>query len=42
MEFVKGYDLTIQYNSGTTNIVEDILNWKTVSMGSFACLGISK
>ncbi|WMV33264.1 hypothetical protein MTR67_026649 [Solanum verrucosum] len=34
--------MTIQYHPGNANVVGDALSQKTVSMGSLACLGVSK
>ncbi|WMV25506.1 hypothetical protein MTR67_018891, partial [Solanum verrucosum] len=42
MELVKDYDVTIQYHSGKANVVADALSRKAVSMGSLACLSVSK
>ena len=42
MELLKDYDVTIQYHPGKANMVADALNRKTVSMGSLACLSVSK
>ncbi|WMV13979.1 hypothetical protein MTR67_007364 [Solanum verrucosum] len=42
MELLKYYDVTIQYHTGKANVVADALSQKTVSMGSLACLGVSK
>ncbi|WMV25994.1 hypothetical protein MTR67_019379, partial [Solanum verrucosum] len=42
MELIKDYDVTIQYHSGKANVVANALNRKTVSIGSLACLGVSK
>jgi len=42
MELLKDYDVTIQYHPGKANVVTDALSRKTVSMGSLACLSVSK
>ncbi|WMV50467.1 hypothetical protein MTR67_043852, partial [Solanum verrucosum] len=36
------YDVTIQYHPGKANVVANTLSGKTVSMGSLACLSVSK
>ncbi|KAH0776811.1 hypothetical protein KY290_008222 [Solanum tuberosum] len=41
-ELLKDYDMTIQYHLGKANMVADALSQKAVSMGSLACLGVSK
>ena len=41
-ELLKGYDVTIKYHPGKTEISEDVLSQKTVSMGSLAYLSIGK
>ncbi|WMV58214.1 hypothetical protein MTR67_051599, partial [Solanum verrucosum] len=42
MELLKDYDVTIQYHLGKANVVVDALSQKMVSMGSLACLAVSK
>ncbi|WMV41691.1 hypothetical protein MTR67_035076 [Solanum verrucosum] len=42
MELLKDYDVTIQYHSGKANVVADALSRKAVSMGSLACLSVTK
>ncbi|WMV14143.1 hypothetical protein MTR67_007528, partial [Solanum verrucosum] len=42
MKSFKDYDVTIEYHLGKANVVADALSQKTVSMGSLACLGVSK
>ncbi|WMV32377.1 hypothetical protein MTR67_025762 [Solanum verrucosum] len=42
MELLKDYDVTIQYHLGKANVVVDALSRKAVSMGSLACLSVSK
>ena len=42
MKLLKDYDVTIQYHLGKANVVADPLSQKTVSMGSLACLSVSK
>ncbi|KAH0658132.1 hypothetical protein KY289_026880 [Solanum tuberosum] len=42
MELLKDYDVTIQYHSGKVNVVADVLSRKAVSIGSLACLSVSK
>jgi len=42
MELLKDYDVTILYHSGKANVVANALSWKTMSMGSLACLGVFK
>lgn len=39
---MKDYDLTILYHPGKTNIVVDILNRKTSSMGSLAAIRVEE
>ncbi|WMV19082.1 hypothetical protein MTR67_012467 [Solanum verrucosum] len=38
----KDYDVTIQYHPGKANVVVDALSQKAVSMGSLACLSVTK
>ncbi|WMV08034.1 hypothetical protein MTR67_001419 [Solanum verrucosum] len=42
MELLKDYDVTIQYHPGKDNVVAYVLSRKGVSMGSLACLTVSK
>ncbi|KAH0653103.1 hypothetical protein KY290_031391 [Solanum tuberosum] len=42
MELLKDYDVTIQYHPGKANVVADFFSQKTVSMGSLACLSVTK
>ncbi|WMV51117.1 hypothetical protein MTR67_044502 [Solanum verrucosum] len=42
MELLKDYDVTNQYHPGKANVVADALSQKAVSMGSLACLSITK
>ncbi|WMV32692.1 hypothetical protein MTR67_026077 [Solanum verrucosum] len=42
MELLKDYDVTIQYHLGKANLVADVLSRKAMSMGSLACLTVSK
>ncbi|WMV42140.1 hypothetical protein MTR67_035525, partial [Solanum verrucosum] len=42
MELLKEYDVTIQYYPSKANMVADELSRKVVSMGSLACLSVSK
>lgn len=42
MELLKDYDVTIQYQSGKTNVVVDALSRKSVSMGSLGYLSVTK
>lgn len=42
MEQLKDYDVTIQYHSGNANVVANALSQKNVSMGSLACLSVTK
>ncbi|WMV41517.1 hypothetical protein MTR67_034902 [Solanum verrucosum] len=42
MELLKDYDVTIQYHTSNANVVADTLRRKAVSMGSLACLGVTK
>ena len=41
MELLKDYDVTIQYHLGNANVA-DALSRKVVSMGSLACLSVTK
>ncbi|KAH0673678.1 hypothetical protein KY290_026956 [Solanum tuberosum] len=42
MELLKDYDVTIQYHLSNANVVADALSRKVVSMGTLACLSVSK
>ncbi|XP_055823272.1 uncharacterized protein LOC129891810 [Solanum dulcamara] len=42
MEFLKDYNVTVQYHPGKANVVEDALSQKLISMGILACLGALK
>ncbi|WMV54844.1 hypothetical protein MTR67_048229 [Solanum verrucosum] len=42
MELLKDYDVTIQNHPGKANVVADALSRKAVSMGSLACLSVTK
>ncbi|WMV49749.1 hypothetical protein MTR67_043134 [Solanum verrucosum] len=42
MESLKDYDVTIQYHPGKANVVADTLSRKVVSIGSLACLSVTK
>ncbi|KAH0673662.1 hypothetical protein KY284_024749 [Solanum tuberosum] len=42
MELPKDSDVTIQYYPGKANVVADALTQKTMSVGSLACLSVSK
>ncbi|WMV14744.1 hypothetical protein MTR67_008129 [Solanum verrucosum] len=42
MELPKDYDVTIQYHPGKANVVADALSQKAVSIGSLACLSVTK
>ncbi|WMV29593.1 hypothetical protein MTR67_022978, partial [Solanum verrucosum] len=42
MELLTDYDVTIQYYLGKANVVSDALSRKAVSMGSLACLSVTK
>ncbi|KAH0725405.1 hypothetical protein KY284_001270 [Solanum tuberosum] len=42
IELLKDYDVTIQYHLGKANVVADALSRKAVSMGSLACLSVTK
>ncbi|WMV58195.1 hypothetical protein MTR67_051580 [Solanum verrucosum] len=42
MELLKDYDVTIQYHPCKANVVADALSRKAVSMGSLACLNVTK
>ncbi|WMV50476.1 hypothetical protein MTR67_043861 [Solanum verrucosum] len=42
MELLKDYDVTIQYHPSKANVVAYALSRKAVSMGSLACLSVSK
>ncbi|WMV14704.1 hypothetical protein MTR67_008089 [Solanum verrucosum] len=42
IELLKDYDVTIQYHPRKANVVTDALSRKTVSMGSLACLSVTK
>ncbi|WMV49538.1 hypothetical protein MTR67_042923, partial [Solanum verrucosum] len=42
MELLKDYDVTIQYHPDKGNIMAYALSRKAVSMGSLACLGVTK
>ena len=42
MELLKDYDVTIQYHPGKANVVAGALSQKAGSMGSLACLSVTK
>ena len=42
IELLKDYDETIQFHPGKANVIADALSRKAVSMGSLACLSVSK
>ncbi|KAH0746217.1 hypothetical protein KY285_007874 [Solanum tuberosum] len=42
MELLKDYNVTIQYHPSMANVVANALSRKAVSMGSLACLSITK
>ncbi|KAH0725005.1 hypothetical protein KY284_000870 [Solanum tuberosum] len=42
MDLLKDYDVIIQYHPGKANVVAHTLSQKAVSMGSLACLSVSK
>lgn len=42
MKLLKDYDVTIQYHAQKDNFVANALSWRTVSMGSLACISITK
>ena len=42
IDVLKHYDVTIQHHPGKSNVVADTLRRKEVSMGSLACLSVTK
>lgn len=42
MDLLKGCDLTIQYHPGKANVLGDALSWIAMSVGSLACLCLTK